>query len=75
MSTKDPNTGLPDPGNTDPGQLTEPLTAAELADLLTLVDNPDPVVTAGLAGTLYDPEYTGPGNPGTAQEGTADDHH
>jgi hypothetical protein len=57
-----------DPGNADPEAWAVPLTDDELADVLARVDNPDPTVTAGLAGTLYDPEYTGPGDEGPAGE-------
>lgn len=46
-----------DPGNEPPDFWSEPLSDAELADLLGVVDNPDNLVTASLAGTLYDPEH------------------
>jgi hypothetical protein len=45
-----------DPGNSGPESWAVPLTADELADVLAVVDDPDPIVLAGLAGTLYDPE-------------------
>lgn len=44
-----------DPGNAAPAEWTQEFTAAELAELLGTVDDPtDPLVVAGLAGTLYD---------------------
>lgn len=54
-----PTTGpyvAPDPSNAEPDAWSEPLTDAELADLMGLVDDPDNLVTADLAGTLYDPD-------------------
>jgi hypothetical protein len=74
MSSTDP--AGPDPGNAGPEAWAVPLDEAELADVLARVDNPDPLVTAGLAGTLYDPDYTGPGDPGDLdQEGATDGDH
>lgn len=47
---------MTDPGNSSPEQWAEPFDPADLAALLGAVDNPtDPLVVAGLAGTLYDP--------------------
>ncbi len=43
-----------DPGNAALDDWSEPLSDDELTDLLDLVDNPDALVTAGLAETLYD---------------------
>lgn len=72
----------PDPPAVDAGNaaagpdaFAEPLGADELAEVLGRVDNPtDPLVVAGLAGTLYDTEYTGPGDAGDLdQEGAGDD--
>lgn len=51
-----PETPAADPGNANPDAWSEPFTDADLNDLLGLVDNPDNLVTAGLAGTLYDPD-------------------
>lgn len=67
-----------DPGNAGPDAFTEPLSPDELAAALGAVDDPtDPLVLAGLAGTLYDTEYAGPGDPGTGElddrEGGDDD--
>ncbi len=50
-----PETETPDPGNASPDQWSEPLDPADLEALLDLIDNPDPLVVAGLAGTMYDP--------------------
>lgn len=66
--TIDPTAGEVDPGNADPEAFAVPLTEAELADALDALDNPDPTVTAGLAGNLYDPDFTGPGDPGSADD-------
>lgn len=44
-----------DPGNAGPDEWAVPLSDAELAEVLAVLDDPDPVVTAVLAGTVYDP--------------------
>jgi hypothetical protein len=52
-----PETPAADPGNANPDAWSEPFSDADLAELCDLVDNPDNLVTASLAGTLYDPEH------------------
>jgi hypothetical protein len=52
-----PETPTADPGNANPDAWTAELSDAELADLCGMFDNPDNLVTASLAGTLYDPEH------------------
>jgi hypothetical protein len=68
VTATDPTRGVLDPGNAGPESWAEPISDAELAELLGLLANPDPLVTAGLAGTLYDPEFTGPGDLGDLGE-------
>jgi hypothetical protein len=51
-----PETPAADPGNANPDAWSVPFSDADLAMLLGLVDDPDNLVTASLAGTLYDPD-------------------
>lgn len=63
--------GLADPGNAPPEDWSAPFDAGELAELLGVVDDPvDPLVVAGLAGTLYDdPALDEPAEPGGDGDG------
>ena len=52
-----PENDSADPGNSGPDEWSEAFTDADLDALLGVLDNPtDPLVVAGLAGTLYDLE-------------------